>query len=508
MSGASPFALCGLATIALEAEAMRQGPGEGAILALDVGTTGVRALLLDPAGTPRAEAYREVLPAHPGPGLVEHDPEALFRAIGEVSRVVLRNAAPTAVQALGLTSQRGTGVVWETATGQAVHPALSWQDGRTAERCRVLLAEGVFVSPLAAATKIEWILDRVDPARDGVRAGRLRCGTLDAWIAWRLTAGRVSATDASHASCSGFYDLLTRGWSPSVLEALRVPRAALPAIVDSSGVLGQVAAPGLPSVPLAAVIGDQQAAMMGQLRLEPGEVKITYGTSAMVDLNAGAEPLWSTRAAYPLVLWQRDGVPSFCLEGTAITAGAAITWLRDGLGILERPEESAALAASVPDAAGAWAIPAFQGLGTPYMEAGARAVLGGLSRATTRAHVVRAMLEGIAWRCREVYEALRADSPHAAPATLRADGGAARNDVLLQLQADALGIPVERPTVTEAAALGAGYLAGLATGVWRSTDELRAAWHRDRVFEPAVSPAAREERFAAWQRHVAAAREA
>ena len=487
---------------------MRQGPREDAIVALDVGTTGVRALLLDPTGTPRGEAYREVLPHHPGPGLVEHDPDATFRAIGEVVRTVLGGTKGLAVRGLGLSSQRGTAIVWEAATGRPVHPALSWQDGRTAERCRTLLAEGVFVSPLMAATKVEWILDRVDPDRDGVRAGRLRCGTLDAWIAWRLTSGRVSATDASHASCSGFYDLFTRGWSASVLEALRVPPNALPTITDSSGVLGQIDASGLPPVPLAAIIGDQQAAMMGQLRLEPGEVKITYGTSAMVDLNTGAEPLWSTQAAYPLVLWQREGIPSFCLEGTAITAGAAITWLRDGLGILESAKESAPLAASVPDAGGAWAIPAFQGLGTPYMDAGARAVLGGLSRATTRAHVVRAMLEGIAWRCREVYDALRADSPHAPPAALRADGGAARNDVLLQLQADALGLPVERATVTEAAALGAGYLAGLATGVWRTADELRAAWHGDRLFEPTVAPAEREERFAAWQRHVAAAREA
>jgi len=353
-------------------------------------------VLLDPSGKPRGEAYREVLPHHPGPGLVEHDPEATFRAIGEVVRTVLGSARGLWVRGLGLSSQRGTAIVWEAATGRPVHPALSWQDGRTAERCRMLLAEGVFVSPLMAATKVEWILDRVDPSRDGVRAGRLRCGTLDAWIAWRLTSGRVSATDASHASCSGFYDLLSRGWSASVLEALRVPPNALPTITDSSGLLGQIDASGLPPVPLAAIIGDQQAAMMGQLRLEPGEVKITYGTSAMVDLNAGAEPLWSTRAAYPLVLWQRDGVPSFCLEGTAITAGAAITWLRDGIGVLESAQESAALAASVPDAGGAWAIPAFQGLGTPYMEAGARAVLGGLSRATTRAHVVRAVLEGIA----------------------------------------------------------------------------------------------------------------
>src|SRR5881392_3882494 len=330
----------------------------------------------------------------------------------------------------------------------------------------------------------------------------LRCGTVDAWLAWRLTAGRVFASDASNASCSGFYDLLTPSWSAAILEALRVPAPALPAIVDSSAVLGRLDAPGVPPIPLAALIGDQQAAMMGQLRLAAGEVKITYGTSAMLDLNAGTEPLWSMQGAYPLVLWQRAGHVAFCLEGTAITAGAAITWLRDGLGVIRTPAESGTLAASVTDAGGVWAIPAFQGLGTPYMDAAARAVVGGLSRATTRAHVVRAMLEGIAWRCREVYDALRADCPFAPPVALRVDGGAACNDLLLQLQADALGLPVERPAVLQAGALGAGYLAGLATGVWATTDELRDVWRRERLFEPAVGADERETRFAAWQRHV------
>jgi glycerol kinase len=485
---------------------MRQGAGEPLILAVDEGTTGVRAVLIDARGALRATAYREVLPACPAPGLVEHDAEELFAATQAVLGTVAAEAPAGAIRGVGIATQRGTAVVWEATTGRAVHAALSWQDGRTAERCRALLAEGIFVSPLAAATKLEWILDHVDPARTAVRAGRLRCGTVDAWLAWRLSGGRVSATDASNASCSGLYDLVARRWSPAILEALRVPERALPSIVDSSGVLGPLAVSGLPAAPLAALIGDQQAAMMGQLRLRPGEVKITYGTSAMIDLNAGGEPLWSNRGAYPLVLWQQRGVPSFCLEGTAITAGAAITWLRDNLGVLRDPGESAPLAASVPDSGGVWAVPAFQGLGTPYMDAGARAVVGGLSRATTRAHIVRAMLEGIAWRCREVYEALRADCPHAPPTTLRADGGAARNDVLLQLQADALGLPVERPAVVQAGALGAGYLAGLATGVWASPGELGRAWRRDRLFEPAVPPGEREARFAAWRRHLAAAR--
>ncbi|TMB51373.1 MAG: glycerol kinase [Deltaproteobacteria bacterium] len=486
---------------------MRQEAATSFVVALDAGTTGVRALLVDGGGAPRAEVYREVLPACPAPGLVEHDPETLFRATLDVLSEALA-AVPGGVRGLGIATQRGTAVVWEADSGRAVHPAISWQDGRTIRRCADLLAEGVFVSPLAAATKIEWILDRVDPDRDRIRAGRLRCGTLDAWLAWRLSGGRVSATDASNASCSGLFDLVGRGWNDAILAALRVPAAALPEIVDSEGVLGHVdASLGLPAIPIAAVIGDQQAAMMGQLRLAAGEVKITYGTSAMLDLNAGPEPLWSMQGAYPLVLWRRAGHVAFCLEGTAITAGAAITWLRDGLGVIRTPTESGTLAASVTDAGGVWAIPAFQGLGTPYMDAAARAVVGGLSRATTRAHVVRAMLEGIAWRCREVYDALRADCPFAPPVALRVDGGAACNDLLLQLQADALGLPVERPAVLQAGALGAGYLAGLATGVWATTDELRDVWRRERLFEPAVGADERETRFAAWQRHVAAARE-
>src|SRR5205823_2713880 len=400
---------------------MRQEAPNSFVLALDAGTTGVRALLLDGSGAPHAEAYREVLPACPAPGLVEHDTETLFRATLDVLGQALAHAPRDGVRGLGITTQRGTAVVWEAGSGRAVHPAISWQDGRTVQRCTSLLADGVFVSPLAAATKVEWILDRVDPSREGVRGGRLRCGTLDAWLAWRLSGGAVAATDASNASCSGFFDLLARQWSAAILDALRVPATALPEIVDSEGVLGAIdPALGLPAVPIAALIGDQQAAMMGELRLTPGEVKITYGTSAMLDLNAGPDPLWSMQGAYPLVLWRRAGRLTFCLEGTAITAGAAITWLRDGLGVIATPAESGTLAASVPDAGGAWAIPAFQGLGTPHMDAGARAVLGGISRATTRAHVVRAMLEGIAWRCREVYDALRADCPFPPPAAPRA----------------------------------------------------------------------------------------
>ena len=477
------------------------------MLALDAGTTGVRAIAVEDAGRLVAERYQETLPHHPAPGLVEHDTEALWRAVLAVLGGTLSDVDASRVRGLGIATQRGTAVVWERATGRALHPAISWSDSRAEARCTELMSQGVFVSPLMAASKIEWMLDRVDQDRAGVTSGRIACGTLDAWLAFRLSGGGVFATDPSNGVPSGFYNLVTRDWDDAILSALRIPRSAIPALVDTSGVVGRVATDGFAAIALAALVGDQQSAMMGQLRLAPGEVKISYGTAAMLDLNAGTDILWGGNGTYPLALWQRGGVLEFCLEGTAITAGAAITWLRDGLGIIATPAESGALAASVPDSGGVWAIPAFQGLGTPYLEPTARAVIGGLTRAATRAHVVRAVIEGVAWRCREVYDALRTDCPHPPPDVLRVDGGMARNDVLLQAQADALGIPVERPAMFEAAALGATYLAGLATGVWATTDELASTWHRDRIFEPHLSEPEREERFATWKAHLPAARE-
>ncbi len=479
---------------------------EALVLALDVGTTGVRALLLDAAGAVTAQAYRETLPACLAPGRVEHDLDATLTALRGVVATVAAGIAPGRIRGVGLTTQRSTAAVWEAASGRPLGPALSWQDVRTQERCQGLMGQGLMITPMMAASKIEWLLDRADPDRAGVRAGRIRCGTIDAWLADRLTGGAVQATDASQASCTGLYDFVHGGWNATALDALRIPETALPAVVDSGGVLGPLAADSGVAAPLAAMVGDQQAAMMGHLRLDAGEVKITYGTAAMLDLNAGPTPLFSMHGAYPLVLWQRDGERTYCLEGTAVTAGAAILWLRDGLGIIADAADSGPLAASVPDSAGVWAVPAFQGLGTPYLEPGAHAVIGGLSRATTRAHVVRAMLEGIAWRCREVYDALRADSPHPAPESLRTGGGAARNDVLLQAQADALGLPVERPAVLDAAALGAAYLAGLATGVWTGTDELRGLWQCERVFEPSTNAAERAARLERWRACIAAAR--
>lgn len=479
---------------------------DAAVVALDVGTTGVRALVFDQAGVPTASAYREALPSHPAPGLVEHDLDDLWAATTTVLGQVSREANVPADTPLGLTTQRATAVVWDTETGRGVHRAISWQDGRTHDRCNELLGAGVFVVPLMAASKIEWILDRVDPDRARLGRGELRCGTLDAWLVWRLSGGRLFVTDHSNASSSGFYDLSHPTWQAAVSEALRVPVTALPTLVASSGELGAVGGTdGLPRFTLGAIAGDQQAATMGELCTEPGETKITYGTAAMIDVNVGTTPVWPTRGGYPLVLWKRGDEITYCIEGTAIAAGAAVTWLRDGLGIIDDPAASERLAASVPDSGGVWAVPAFQGLGTPYLDTEARAVIGGLSRGSTAAHVTRAILEGVAWRCREAFDALAADSPGRASA-LRADGRAARNDILLQAQADALGVPVERARVLDAAALGAAYLAGLATGVWTDLTALRAARSPERVFEPAIGADERETRFQAWRRHVSAAR--
>lgn len=478
------------------------------VLAIDEGTTGVRALLFDRGSAVRAEAYRRVPTRFPAPGLVEHDAEPLWQATTAVARAALAAAPPGAVAALGLATQRATAVVWEAASGQAVAPIISWQDSRGAGLCRKLFEEqGLFLSPFAAASKVAWILERLPDGRRRAERGELRAGTLDSWLLARLSRQNLHVTDPSAASCSGFYDLLGRGWNAALCEALHVPLECLPRIVPTSGVVGETVpeATGL-AVPIAALAGDQQAAMFGQLGLEPGTLKATYGTAAIVNLNAGSGPLFSSHNAYPLVAWDLGTGPVYCLEGTAITAGAAVQWLCDALGVAAAPEETAALAGSVPDTAGVWAVPAFQGLGTPHFDPAARAVIGGLSRGSTRAHVVRAVLEGVAWRCREVIEALLADSPHPRPRVLRVDGGAARNDFLLQAQADALGWPVERPATVQAAALGVAYLAGLAVGLWQNTRELEGAWRRERLFEPRMEAAEREERFGAWRSRLAAAR--
>ncbi|MGE0519689.1 MAG: FGGY family carbohydrate kinase [Candidatus Binatia bacterium] len=478
------------------------------VLAIDEGTTSVRALVFDERGALRGAAYEEIAAAFPRPGWVEQDPLQIWAATQRVSAGALRaaGARPADLAGVGLAVQRATAVVWERATGRPLYPAISWQDTRTADRVAALLADGIFMNALASATKLEWIVRELDAGARAAR-GQLCFGTIDSWLIWQLSGGRTHVTDHSNASCTGLYDFLGGAWDAIPLAAVGLPEAALPRIVDSSGVCGHTD-PGVfgAAVPLAGVAGDQQAAMFGQLAVHPGTAKITFGTSAMIDVNTGAVPVFSEHGAYPLVLWSLGGERSCCLEGAVMTAGAAVQWLRDGLGIIASANETGPLAASVPDSGGVWAVPALQGLGTPYMDPGARAVIGGLSRGSTRAHIVRAVLEGVAFRTCEALTALLADAGAPADAPMRIDGGMAANDVFVQCLADILGHPVERPETVQATGLGAAYLAGSATGVWRGVDDLRAAWRSGGVFYPRTGVDEREARLAAWRGCLGAAR--
>jgi glycerol kinase len=477
------------------------------VLAIDEGGTGVRAYVFDHDGREIATAYAEIGLSCPRPGWVEHDPLALWERTLAVTRTAIERAAipASALDAIGIANQRASALVWDADTGLPVYPAIGWQDLRTVARCEELGRRGHLVHPMQSATKYAWVLEHVAGAR--AAAARLRFGTIDSWIAWKLSGGACHVTDPSNASCTGIYDFVANRWDETLLDVLELPAACLPTIVPTSAICGTTDRAVLgAAVRLAARAGDQQAAMFGQLRTEPGMMKITYGTAAMMDLNVGPSLRLSPHGAFPLVLWGLEDGITYCLEGSAVTAGAAVQWLRDGLGILHDAAESETLATSIRDSGGVWCVPAFQGLGTPYLDASARALLGGLSRGTGRAEIARAVLEGIAFRCSEVIEALQADSPTAPIDVLRVDGGASRNDFLMQCQADVTGLVIERPVVVDAATLGAAYLAGLATGFWRDRTEIARIWKRDRLFEPRTTAAERAEGLAHWKTRVALAR--
>jgi len=479
------------------------------ILAIDAGTTGVRALIFDERGVRVAGAYREIRSEYPRPGWVEQDPLHIWEQTRHVVDSALREAAcdPAAITAVGVATQRSTTIVWDKRNGRPVYPAIVWQDGRTAERAAAVLELGLFTNSMASATKIEWILANTERGFERAAAGELCFGTVDTWLVWNLSGRAAHVTDHSNASCTTLCDVMNGGWDPNLLAVLALPESLFPAVVDSSQRCAETDAEIFGArVPIAGIAGDQQAAMFAELATDPGAVKITYGTSGMLDINTGADLTLSEHGAYPLILWSLDGVRTWCLEGTVITAGAAVQWLRDGAGMLDDVATSGPLATSVPDSGGVWAVPSFQGLGTPYMEPAGRAVIGGLSRGTTRAHIVRAFLESIAYRSREALEVLLADLQMPAPPRIRVDGGAAANDFLLQTLADTLGIPVERPETVQASALGAAYLAGIATGVWSGIDELRDRWRSGGVFAPRLGEDERHTHFRAWQNAIAAAR--
>ena len=475
------------------------------VLAIDQGTTGTTALVLDRRGAVRGRGYAE-LPQHfPKPGWVEHDPDEIWASVlAAVPRALAAAKAPRAsVAAIGVTNQRETVVLWDRRTGEPVARAIVWQDRRTAARCDALKrrhaasirrATGLVCDPYFSATKVEWLLAHHANARRLARAGRLAFGTVDAWLVWKLTGGAVHATDPTNASRTMLFGLRSLRWERALLERFGVPAGALPEVRPSSGGFGATRDAGvLPDgVPVAGVAGDQQAALFGQGCVRPGQSKNTYGTGCFLLLHTGREPVLSRAGLLTTVACGPRGEAAYALEGSVFIAGAAIQWLRDGLGILGSAAESEALARSVPDSGGVVLVPAFAGLGAPWWRSDVRGALTGLTRGTTRAHVARAALESLAFQSLDLVEAMARDAG-ARLRSLQVDGGATQNGLLMQMQADLLGVPVRRPRVVDTTALGAGLLAGLATGFWRSPRELDHARRLDREFRP--------RRSAAWRRH-------
>jgi glycerol kinase len=468
------------------------------ILALDQGTTSSRAILFDRAGSVVGVARREFPQIFPQPGWVEHDPEAIWGTQAAVAAEVIARSglAPGDVAAIGITNQRETCIVWDRETGKPIHNAIVWQDRRTADACHRLRSEGhepvirertgLVVDPYFSGTKIAWILDHVAGARAAAESGRLAFGTVDSWLLWKLTDGAVHVTDVSNASRTMLFDIRRLAWDPELLRLLRVPARMLPEVRSSSEVYGRVATALVPSasnLPIAGVAGDQQAALFGQLCVAPGLAKSTYGTGCFLLQNTGVEPSVSKNRLLSTVAWKLGARTEYALEGSVFIGGAVVQWLRDGLGLISEATEIEALAASVPDNGGVYLVPAFVGLGAPHWDPYARGTIVGITRGTTSGHLARAALEAMAYQVTDLLEAMQEDSGIRL-AELRVDGGAAANDLLLQFQADLLGVPVMRPAVTETTALGAAYLAGLAVGVWESIDEIAGHWRMDRLFEP------------------------
>ncbi len=488
------------------------------VLALDQGTTGSTALVVDPDGAVRARGYAELPQYYPQPGWVEHDPIQIWATTVQAmsQAVTTAGVAPAEIAAVGITNQRETAILWERASGRPVHNAIVWQCRRTAALCDRLKADGVepelrrktglVVDPYFSGTKIRWMLDHDPALRPRAERGELAFGTVDSWLLWQLTGGAVHATDPSNASRTLCYDIHTRAWDEGLCRMLGVPMELLPVVKPSAGVFGETGASGWlhAGIPVAGIAGDQQAALFGQACVAPGMAKNTYGTGCFALLNTGERAVSSREGLLTTVAWTVEGATAYALEGAVFIAGAAVQWLRDGLGIIAHAAETQPLAESVADTGGVYLVPAFVGLGAPYWDPYARGTLVGITRGTTRAHVARAALEAIAYQSRDVLETMRRES--GVPlTTLRVDGGAAANDFLCQFQADMLGLEVLRPSVTETTGLGAAYLAGVGAGLWKSS-ELGGRWKLERKFTPTMSPAAREAGYAGWRRAVDRAR--
>ncbi len=485
------------------------------ILALDQGTTSSRAIVFDGDGRVRGQAQREFRQIFPQPGWVEHDPRDIWSTQFGTAQEAIAAAGLRAsdIAAIGITNQRETTLIWDRKTGEPIHNAIVWQDRRTAALCDQLRVEGhenlfrqktgLLLDAYFSGTKIKWLLDNVPDARARAERGELAFGTVDTWLVWNLSGGALHVTDASNASRTLLYDIHTGDWDDELLRTMGVPKSLLPEVRSSSEIYGQTAA-GLfgARIPIAGIAGDQQAATFGQACTKPGMAKNTYGTGGFMLMNTADEAVPSRNRLLTTVAWQLDGKRTYALEGSVFVAGAVVQWLRDGLGIIRSSDEVEALAASVPDSDGVYLVPAFTGLGAPHWDAYARGTMHGLTRGSTRAHIARAALESIAFQSAELLSAMHADSGVSLQ-QLRVDGGGSRNNLMMQFQADLLGVPVVRPKITETTALGAAYLAGLAIGFWRDADALSAQWQVDRTFEPCMSADERESRLSLWHKAVA-----
>jgi glycerol kinase len=494
-------------------------PAKGYILVIDQGTTGSAALLFDVEGKVVSSADQEIRQIYPQPGWVEHDPQEIFRTSLAVAREVLQKAGVTVsqVKGMGITNQRETTVVWDRRTGEPVSNAIVWQCRRTAPLCEELKQRGLSglirdktglpIDAYFSATKLRWILDHIPDGQRRAQQGDLLFGTIDSWLAWNLTGGTVHITDCSNASRTMLLNIHTLQWDKELLAVLDIPEAVLPEVRPSSHVYGEIAAGllGDSRVTLGGMAGDQQAALFGQSCYDAGMAKNTYGTGSFILLNTGDRPVPSQKGLITTVAWGLGGKVAYAMEGSVFVTGAAVQWLRDGLGLIKSAAESETLARSVPDNGGVYFVPAFVGLGAPYWDMYARGTIIGLTRGTTKGHLARATLEAIAYQVRDVVEAMGAEAGLKVP-LLRVDGGGTANSLLMQFQADILGVPIQPALVAETTSLGAAYLAGLAVGLWKDTTELARMWRAAETYEPKMSSDQRETLYAGWKRAVERAR--
>jgi glycerol kinase len=484
------------------------------IMALDSGTTSNRAILFNERGEICSVSQREFRQYFPKPGWVEHDANRIWATQLGVAVEAMQKINITAKQiaAIGITNQRETTIVWDRKTGEPIYHAIVWQCRRTAEFCDRLAEEGysdmirektgLVLDPYFSATKLKWILDHVQGARERAEKGELLFGTVDTWLIWKLTKGRVHVTDYSNASRTMMYNIRSLDWDDDILKLLDIPRCMLPEVVPSSQVYGVADAQFFGAeIPIGGAAGDQQAALFGQTGFGAGEVKNTYGTGGFLLMNTGVDPVFSRNGLVTTIAWGMNGTVNYALEGSIFVAGAAIQWLRDELRLIDSAMDSEYMAKKVPDTNGCYVVPAFTGLGAPYWDPYARGTIVGITRGVNKYHIIRATLESLAFQVNDVLQAMAADCGISLR-QLKVDGGASANDFLLQTQADLCGIPVQRPKCVETTALGAAYLAGLAVGYWKNTDEIKANWKVDNVFKPAIREDERRKRIAGWDKAV------